>query len=103
MDRRNVLMLFYDVPMRTGTERRKYARFRKVLMAEGYVPLQESVYVKLLHSEKGIPEAVRVISAQAPGGRIHVLPLSLGRFRRMLTLQGEPFDMALFSDDIVYV
>ena len=36
-------------------------------------------------------------------GTIHLITLSLNEFRSFITLQGDPFDMALFADDMVWV
>ena len=42
------LLVFFDLPMITGEEKREYRKFRKLLITNGFIMLQESVYCKLL-------------------------------------------------------
>lgn len=38
---------FFDLPMKTANERKIYAEFRKNLIREGFLMIQESVYVRV--------------------------------------------------------
>ena len=42
------LIVFFDLPVVTSAERREYARFRKFLVRNGFVMMQESVYSKII-------------------------------------------------------
>lgn len=42
------MMLLFDLPSVTYIDRKAYNRFRKFIMKEGFIMMQESVYVKLL-------------------------------------------------------
>lgn len=41
------ILVMFDLPVGTAAERREYARFRKHLITNGYLMMQESVYCKL--------------------------------------------------------
>ena len=41
------LILFFDLPMVTKTDQRRYRKFIKFLTGDGYIMLQYSVYCKL--------------------------------------------------------
>ena len=41
------LMVFFDLPTETAKDRRNYTLFRKLLIKEGFIMMQESIYVKL--------------------------------------------------------
>lgn len=41
------LLLFYDLPRETASERKSAAMFQKKLVKSGFIMLQESVYCKL--------------------------------------------------------
>ena len=41
------LMVFFDLPTETSKDRRNYTLFRKMLIKEGFIMMQESIYVKL--------------------------------------------------------
>ena len=41
------ILVFFDLPMETAKERKIYSKFRKFLINEGFIMMQESVYSKL--------------------------------------------------------
>lgn len=41
------VMVLFDLPVLSDSERREYTRFRKFLIKSGFLMMQESVYVKL--------------------------------------------------------
>ena len=42
------MMVFFDLPTETAEDRRNYRLFRKTLINNGFIMMQESVYCKLL-------------------------------------------------------
>lgn len=42
------MIIFFDLPTITKQDRREYRKFRKFLINEGFIMMQESVYSKLL-------------------------------------------------------
>ena len=41
------ILIFFDLPTETTKDRKIYSKFRKFLINEGFIMIQESVYVKL--------------------------------------------------------
>ena len=41
------ILVMFDLPTLTATERSEYTRFRKYLIKSGFLMLQESIYCKL--------------------------------------------------------
>lgn len=41
------VLIFFDLPTETAKDRKVYSKFRKSLINEGFIMMQESVYVKL--------------------------------------------------------
>lgn len=41
------VIVFFDLPMKTPSERKEYVSFRKNLIQEGFLMVQESVYVRI--------------------------------------------------------
>lgn len=41
------IILFFDLPMLSDAEVRRYTRFRKYLLANGYIMMQYSIYSKI--------------------------------------------------------
>lgn len=61
------LVIFFDLPSVTARDRRTYRLFRKFLIKEGFIMVQESVYSKLalnLASAQGLKERVSRVSPQ---------------------------------------
>ena len=104
MDRRGVLFLLFDLPGKTKEQCREYAKFRKDLKRNGYIGIQESVYVRLFHNSSNITaEKFRLKSVVPKEGSVFVLNLSLKNFKNLTAILGKDFDFELFSGDVIYV
>ena len=44
------MIVFFDLPTLTNEDKRNYRKFRKVLIKNGFIMLQESVYCKMMTS-----------------------------------------------------
>ena len=42
------IFVFFDLPMDSLEEKREYRKFRKALIKNGFIMMQESVYCKLM-------------------------------------------------------
>lgn len=103
-DRKSVLIVIYDLPTLTSMQRRDARVFRKKLLENSFVQLQESVYVKLLRNTSSTDNETAIVQELAPQeGSVQILPVSLQVFRNMRTLTGVGFDMKLFADDLVFL
>lgn len=105
MNRRcGVLLMFFDLPAVTKSDARKYREFKKAIKAEGFVQLQESVYVKLSRNSGGYSSCRSVLADIAPQeSTVMLLPLTMGEFQKLDILTGSGFDLSFFSDDTVYI
>lgn len=52
------LVLFFDLPVATARQRKDYRIFRKFLLKDGFLPLQESVYAKLVVNDAAAGSAM---------------------------------------------
>lgn len=41
------IIVFFDLPTETALDRREYGKFRRNLIKNGFMMMQESVYIKL--------------------------------------------------------
>lgn len=75
------LLVFFDLPVETATQRRNYRLFRKHLIKEGYLMLQESVYAKLVTNDGAAGAAVmRLRKHRPPEGLVQVLKVTEKQF-----------------------
>lgn len=89
-------LVFFDLPTETHEDRRNYRLFRKTLIKNGFVMLQESVYTRMLltpSAEKAALDTVR--QARPPRGTVISLTVTEKQFAKMEFMSGG------FTTDVV--
>ena len=89
------LLVFFDLPVETASQKKSYRLFRKWLISEGYLMLQESVYAKLVVNEAAASAAiVRLKKNRPPEGLVQVLKVTERQFATMEYIVGnrKPYD-----------
>ncbi|MEG2270565.1 MAG: CRISPR-associated endonuclease Cas2 [Bacilli bacterium] len=83
------MILFYDLPSVTYTERRVYRKFHRYLEKEGFIQMQESVYTKLaLNSSISKAVLQRIRSNSPKKGFIQVLIVTEKQFSQIECIVG---------------
>lgn len=83
------LLVFFDLPVETARQRKQYRLFRKHLIKEGYLMLQESVYAKLVVNDSAANSAVaRLKKNRPPEGLVQVLQVTEKQFATMVYVTG---------------
>lgn len=83
------LMVFFDLPVESASQRKEYRRFRKYLIKEGYLMLQESVYAKLVTNEGNAGAAISRLRKNRPKqGLVQVLKVTEKQFATMVYITG---------------
>ena len=78
------LIVFFDLPVDTPAQRKDYRVFRKFLLKDGYLMLQESVYAKLVVNDGAAGNAVqRLRKNRPPSGLVQVLRVTESQFSTM--------------------
>ncbi|HMO15672.1 MAG TPA: CRISPR-associated endonuclease Cas2 [Pirellulaceae bacterium] len=84
------LLAMFDLPVKTKTNRKRYARFRKLLLVEGFTMLQFSVYARHFSSEESADAIRRNIENQIPeNGQVRILPVTDRQFAKMDVFYGK--------------
>lgn len=93
------IMVFFDLPTLTAGNRREYTKFRKYLIKNGFIMLQESVYCKLALNAT-VSEAVTqgIRKNRPPEGLVQILTLTEKQFAKMEMITGEYKSEVLQSD-----
>lgn len=94
------VILFFDLPVQTGAQRRVYAQFHKHLIRSGFVMMQESVYAKLalnMSAAGAIMEGIR--QNKPPEGLVQMLVVTEKQFARMEFVVGESHSEIVDSDE----
>lgn len=87
------LVCFFDLPVETAKQRKDYRRFRKNLIREGFLMMQESVYVKLVVTDAAADAAIaRMEKYRPPHGLVQVLKVTERQFETMTYVTGKRGD-----------
>ena len=103
-DRRSVILMFFDLPMLKKSDRKEYRRFKKQLKLNGYVDIQKSIAVKLIHNSaqnKRELEKLKQISPKA--GSVYAIPVCMADFKGLVSLSGEAFNFNYYTEDTIYL
>lgn len=99
------LFALFDVPVDSSESRREYAKFRRLLLDEGFSMLQFSVYAKFHRSEESSQAERNKLKAYLPSdGQVRFLAVTDRQFGKMDVFIGKkrkepeesPRQLALF-------
>lgn len=94
------MMVFFDLPTETAADRRNYRRFRKLLVNNGFLMLQESVYCKLLLNSTAQSAMAEIIRrGKPPAGVVQMLTVTEKQFARMEYIVGSYTGDVIDSDE----
>ncbi|MBC1434045.1 CRISPR-associated endonuclease Cas2 [Listeria rocourtiae] len=84
------VVCFFDLPVETNTQKRRYRHFRKLLLKNGFEMLQYSVYVRTCPNRVFAKKYYKRISVQAPEeGHIRLLMVTEKQFEDMVLIVGK--------------
>lgn len=75
------MIVFFDLPVETALDRKNYSKFRKFLINEGFIMMQESVYTKLTLNNS-VTESVKLKLGKnkPPKGLVQMLVITEKQF-----------------------
>ena len=98
------MLVFFDLPVETAEDKRSYNRFRKLLIKNGFLMLQESVYCKLLMNTTAETAVAELLRKNRPAkGIVQMLTITEKQFSKMEYLTGEFHSEVVNSDERMIV
>lgn len=94
------MLLFFDLPVETSENRRNYSRFRKFLVKNGFMMIQESVYCKLALNQSvvdSIAESIR--RNKPPSGLVQLLVITEKQYGKIEFITGSNDGDIVSSDE----
>lgn len=83
------LLVFFDLPVNTPAQRKRYAQFRKFLIKDGYLMVQQSVYSKLVINDMAVTGAIGRLKINRPSeGIVQVLKVTEKQYATMTCITG---------------
>ena len=93
-------LVFFDLPTETVEDRRNYRKFRKMLIKNGFIMLQESVYTRMLITPSAQYSVVNTIRKnKPPEGLVQILTITEKQFANMEYITGEFHSDIIDSDE----
>lgn len=94
------VFVLFDLPMETNEEKREYRRFRKLLLQDGFVMMQKSVYTRMALNqsvENSIKEKIR--KGKPKEGVVQIMTITEKQFSKMEFLSGESESEVIDTDE----
>lgn len=84
------VITLFDLPVDTKKARKAYAKFRKILLQDGFQRMQFSVYIRPCPSEENAYVHIkRVEQSVPPDGEVRILSITDKQFERMRIFWGK--------------
>ena len=93
-------LVFFDLPTETNEDKRNYRKFRKTLITNGFLMLQESVYTRMLitpSAEQAVTAVIR--KNRPPKGLVMLLTVTEKQFSKMEFITGEYHTDVISGDE----
>ena len=94
------VLVFFDLPTITLENKREYRKFRKLLIQNGFMMMQESVYCRMLLNQsagKAVTDIIR--KNRPPQGIVQVMTVTEKQFAAMEYITGEHQSEVIESDE----
>lgn len=84
------ILVMFDLPVSSKSERKEATEFRNFLLDEGFEMTQFSVYMRFFSSSKQIETCnQKVCSALPKGGRVSIMQMTDKQYERIVSYQGQ--------------
>lgn len=94
------VLVFFDLPTETLENKRECRKFRKVLIENGFLMMQESVYCRMLITPSAGNAVLDVIRKNRPSdGIVQVMTVTEKQFAGMEYITGEHRGEVIDSDE----
>lgn len=94
------ILVMFDLPVGTEAERKNYRNFRKYLIKNGFLMLQESIYCKIAQNTTAADAIISNVRKNKPEtGLVQVLKITEKQYAKMEYIVGERKSDVLDSDE----
>ena len=94
------VIVFFDLPIATSTDKKEYRTFRRFLIKSGFVMMQQSVYNKIVPNSTAADSIIASIRRNRPTkGAVMALRVTEKQFARIEFIVGDKRTGFLDNDD----
>lgn len=94
------MIVFFNLPTETDSDKKEYRRFRKVLIKNGFMMLQESVYCRMVLNASVQNSVATLLEREKPAhGLVQLLTVTEKQFASMKFIVGSHNSDIIDSDE----
>lgn len=94
------MLIMFDLPTQTVSDKKNYRKFRKFLLNEGFIMHQYSIYSKILLNGTANKLMIGRLKKNHPKqGLITILTVTEKQFAKMIYLSGEKNSSVAYSNE----
>ena len=94
------IVVFFDLPTITDKDKKEYRRFRKMLIKNGFVMVQESVYVRMVLNQTIQKSVLELLKKNKPAtGMVQALVVTEKQFSNITNISGQFVSDVVDSDE----
>ncbi|MBQ3489790.1 MAG: CRISPR-associated endonuclease Cas2 [Clostridia bacterium] len=94
------ILVFFDLPTETLEDKREYRKFHKLLIQNGFLMMQESVYCRMLLTQGAGRTVLDVLRKnRPPRGIVQVMTVTEKQFQGMEYITGEHRSEVIETDE----
>ena len=94
------IVVFFDLPTITDKDKKEYRRFRKMLIKNGFVMVQESVYVRMALNQTIQKSVLELLKKNKPAtGMVQALVVTEKQFSNITNISGQFVSDVVDSDE----
>ena len=90
----------FDLPTETNEDRRNYRQFRRMLIKNGFIMMQESVYSRMILNQSIERTVIETIKRnKPPKGLVQLMTVTEKQFAKMIYIVGTSSNDVIDSDE----
>lgn len=94
------MLIFFDLPTETAANRREYRKFRNMLIKNGFIMMQESVYCRMVLNGSVMRSVAEIVKRNKPSeGIVQFLTVTEKQFASMTYITGTYKTDVIDSDE----
>lgn len=87
------ILVFFDLPVKSPSQRRQATRFRKFLLKDGFYMVQYSVYARVCNGQDAVKKHCQRVRTQIPNqGSVRVLTITEKQYQNIDIILGNGKD-----------